>query len=55
MAAVVNAPQKIKPVSIKIPEIWREKYFAGMEKKQISDVIEAALELWVAKEGDINA
>ncbi len=54
VAAVVNAPQKVKSVSIKIPEIWREKYFVGMEKKQISDVIEAALELWVAREGDIN-
>lgn len=54
VVAVVNAPQKVKPVSIKIPEIWREKYFAGMEKKQISDVIEAALELWAEREGDIN-
>ncbi|QBE97977.1 hypothetical protein PMF13cell1_03540 [Blautia producta] len=38
--------EKTKPISITIPEAWMEKFFQGMEKKQISATIEEALVLW---------
>lgn len=39
---------RTKPISIKSSDVWREKYFAGMEKKQIMEVIGEALDLWAA-------
>lgn len=51
VSPILNRPdkqsQRRQGFSLKIPDTWREKYFTGMEKKQIAAVIEEALEAWV--------
>ncbi|MCD7715070.1 MAG: ParB/RepB/Spo0J family partition protein [Lachnospiraceae bacterium] len=50
-----DRPEKKKrDISLKIPDAWREKYFSGMEKKQIAAAIEEALEAWAAGKGAVD-
>ncbi len=47
VAEVISRKEKVKTVSIEISEEWRKKYFEGMDKRQMADVIEEALEMWL--------
>lgn len=58
VASVLAGPdrpeKKKRDISLKIPDAWREKYFFGMEKKQIAAAIEEALEAWAAGKGAVD-